>query len=87
MPARASSGARRTIAGLLGLLLLVLGVQAALPAVASADSAPADPAATPTTVSADGPPTVPINGVVWAQTTVGNTVYATGSFTRARPAG
>jgi PKD repeat protein len=30
---------------------------------------------------------VQINGVVWSQTTIGNTVYATGSFTSARPAG
>jgi len=43
--------------------------------------------ATPTTVSADLLPTVQINGVVWAQVIVGNTVYATGSFSRARPAG
>ena len=39
------------------------------------------------TVSADALPTVQINGVVWSQTTIGNVVYATGSFTSARPAG
>ena len=39
------------------------------------------------TVSADALPTVQINGVVWSQTTIGNAVYATGSFTSARPAG
>ena len=32
-------------------------------------------------------PTVQINGVAWAQVTVGNTVYVTGSFSQARPAG
>jgi hypothetical protein len=32
-------------------------------------------------------PTVQVNGIVWAQVTVGNTVYATGRFTQARPAG
>lgn len=53
--------------------------------VASADTAP--PTGTPPTVSADGLPTWQINGVVWSQTVVGNTVYATGSFTRARPPG
>lgn len=57
----------------------------AAPAPARADSAP--PASTPATVTADVLPTVQINGVVWSQVTVGNTVYATGSFTRARPAG
>ena len=41
----------------------------------------------PATVSADVLPTEQINGVVWAQVTVGNTVYATGSFTQARPSG
>ena len=42
---------------------------------------------TPVTVSTDPLPTVQINGVVWAQIVVGNTVYATGQFTQARPAG
>ncbi len=41
----------------------------------------------PETVSADGLPTVQINGVVWAQALVGDTVYVGGNFTQARPAG
>ncbi|MGV9001940.1 MAG: hypothetical protein ACOH18_03205 [Candidatus Saccharimonadaceae bacterium] len=41
----------------------------------------------PATVSSDALPTVQINGVVWAQAIIGNTVYATGKFTTARPAG
>ena len=61
----------------------VVGVAAAPAAVA--DTAPA--AGTPATVSADALPTVQANGIVWSQATVGNTVYATGSFTKARPAG
>jgi PKD repeat protein len=38
-------------------------------------------------VTADVLPTVQINGVVWDQEIVGNTVYAVGEFTSARPAG
>lgn len=54
-----------------------------------ADTVPTDPndPRTPTTVSADALPTVQIDGVVWQQTTIGNTVYAAGSFSTARPAG
>jgi len=52
---------------------------------AVADTAP--PSGTPATVAADALPTPQINGVVWAQLIVGNTVYVGGEFTRARPAG
>ncbi|SMQ58294.1 PKD domain-containing protein [Agreia sp. VKM Ac-1783] len=56
---------------------------------AFADSKPLDPTspASPTTVSADALPTVQIDGVVWQQVIVGDTVYAAGKFTTARPAG
>jgi PKD repeat protein len=63
----------------------VVVVSAGTSNVAVADTAPA--AGTSATVSADGLPTWQINGVVWSQAVVGNTVYATGSFTKARPAG
>lgn len=53
--------------------------------VALADTVP--PSGTPATVSADALPTWQINGVVWSQVVVNNTVYATGSFTKARPPG
>jgi hypothetical protein len=53
------------------------------PQIAAADTAP--PAGTPATVSADVLPTWQINGVVWSQAVVNNIVYATGSFTKARP--
>ena len=64
--------------------LAVAGLVTAVPA-AHADTAPA--AGTPATVSADALPTWQINGVVWSQVLVGNTVYATGSFSKARPPG
>ena len=51
----------------------------------TADTRP--PAGTPATVAADALPTTQVDGVVWSQAVVGNTVYAGGSFTTARPAG
>jgi chitodextrinase len=50
---------------------------------------PPDPTnpASPPTVGADVLPTTQIDGVAWAQTVVGNTVYVAGKFTTARPAG
>lgn len=63
--------------------LAMVGLGTAGPALA--DTTP--PAGTPATVSADALPTWQINGVVWSQVVVRNTVYATGSFTRARPPG
>lgn len=69
--------------------LLAAAMVGAVPIAASADSRPADPTnpATPTTVSADALPTAQVSGVVWQQVVVGDTVYAVGKFTRARPAG
>ena len=53
------------------------------PAVAGGTSVPP----LPRTVTADVLPTWQINGVVWSQVVVGRTVYAAGSFTKARPPG
>ena len=64
---------------------MLFGVFIALAPVGSA--AHAASASLPTTVSDDALPTVQANGVVWAQVTVGNTVYATGKFTETWPAG
>ena len=80
--------ARRTasLVARVGSLALVAGLVVALPAApAVADTAPS--VGTPETVSADSLPTVQIDGVVWSQAIVGNTVYAVGAFTKARPAG
>lgn len=68
------------------LSVIVLAVAATLSGTAAvADTNPLP--GTPSTVAADALPTPQINGVVWAQLIVGNTVYVGGEFTRARPAG
>jgi PKD repeat protein len=54
--------------------------------IAVADTSPPD-TSLPQTVSADSLPTTQINGVVWDQEIVGNTVFVGGNFTTARPAG
>ncbi|KGM11077.1 LamG-like jellyroll fold domain-containing protein, partial [Cellulomonas carbonis] len=72
----------RLLAALTGAGLVLAGT--VLPA--AADTMPADPAE-PVTVSADALPTVQVDGVVWQQVVVGDTVYAAGEFTTARPAG
>ena len=61
-------------------------IQLAAPQNAFADSKPVS-TTEPATVSADGLPTVQVDGTVWSQTIIGNTVYATGIFANARPAG
>ena len=93
MDAARTSGTGRHLIRALLAVPLVAGSLALLPGpVAHADSASAAPAtptapASPATVTADGLPTVQVNGVVWSQVVVGDTVYATGKFTSARPAG
>lgn len=77
----------RAKAAIAGLSALVVGASALILApAASADTVPPSPT-TPATVSADALPTVQIDGVVWQQLVVGNTVYAVGKFAKARPAG
>jgi PKD repeat protein len=80
---------RAVLAGVVSLLLVAGGFAGAFTGTARADSAPLDPAspASPTTVTADALPTVQVNGVVWSQAVVGDTVYAAGEFTTVRPAG
>lgn len=77
-------GARALWGAIVSIALVTTGL-VAVTAPAQADTAP--PAGTPATVSADALPTWQINGVVWAQTIVGSTVYAVGNFTSARPPG
>jgi hypothetical protein len=66
----------------IGTLIAFVGLSAP---EALADTAPAK--GIPATASADALPTWQINGVVWDTVTVGNIVYATGNFSRARPPG
>src|SRR4051812_26117709 len=80
---------RRAVATVLVSALGLVGV-AGLATVVTATPALADTVpdpGTPATVSTDALPTAQINGVVWAQVVTGDTVWATGSFTKARPAG
>lgn len=72
-----------------GLVLTSLAVVLALapPPSTALAAAPVVRQGSATTVSADALPTAQINGVVWSQVIVGNTVYVGGSFTKARPAG
>ncbi|MDM7855582.1 PKD domain-containing protein [Cellulomonas alba] len=76
---------RRLVAAVAAAALLTIGFAAP----SFADTQPADPSdpTSPATVAADGLPTVQIDGVIWSQVTVGDTVYAAGSFSTARPAG
>jgi PKD repeat protein len=72
-----------TLVAVLGATL-VLDISRASPAVASV---PPVVDAPDELVTTDPLPTVQINGVVWDQHILGNTVYVVGSFTTARPAG
>ncbi|GMA86232.1 hypothetical protein GCM10025868_14820 [Angustibacter aerolatus] len=78
---------RAALAALTGAALAAtLAVAAGHAPSAAADTRPPDVGA-PVTVSSDPLPTVQIDGVVWTQTVVGDTVYAGGDFDTARPAG
>ena len=83
MSARAGTGwVRKIIAGVGAVALAGVGLTAIAPTSAmAADPAPAD------VVTTDALPTWQINGVVYSQAIVGDTVYVTGSFTSARPPG
>ena len=85
----AGSGRARVVvvasAVVLGLILGGGGALGRPTPAAAAISAVADRGSAG--VSADALPTVQVNGIVWTQVVVGNTVYAGGRFSTARPAG
>ena len=75
---------RRIVASAAASATLLTSVAlTALPA--QADTVPST--GTPTTVSSDALPAPQVNGVVWSQVVVGNTVYVGGNFTQAQPSG
>ena len=71
----------------LALILSTLAVVEAVTATTADAVVPPVLNTVPSQVSADPLPTVQINGVVWDQEIVGNTVYVVGNFSQARPAG
>lgn len=71
----------------LSLTLSALAVAETATAPVAAALVPPVLNTTPDQVTAEPLPTVQINGVVWDQKIVGNTVYAVGDFSQARPAG
>lgn len=72
-------------AAITGLLLSLGSVVVRPPAAVAATSSAVSRGSAG--VTADALPTVQINGIVWTQVIVGNTVYAGGRFSAARPAG
>ncbi|WP_369371111.1 LamG-like jellyroll fold domain-containing protein [Promicromonospora sp. Populi] len=86
----------RRVAAVLASITLVVTSLAAVPMASAAPTASAakavaadvaEPTADPASVSADALPTVQVDGIVWKQVIVGNTVYVGGEFQNARPAG
>ena len=82
----------RRVSAVLASITLVVTALVTTPTASAVQQAPvaadvADVAADPATVSADALPTVQIDGIVWKQVIVGNTVYVGGEFQNARPAG
>lgn len=71
----------------LAVTSLVAAPSASATAVAQVATDVVEPASDPVSVSADALPTVQVDGIVWKQVIVGDTVYVGGEFANARPAG
>jgi PKD repeat protein len=82
---------RRVSAVLASITLVVTSLvttpSASATEVAQVAAEVVEPASDPVTVSADALPTVQVDGIVWKQVIVGDTVYVGGEFANARPAG
>ncbi len=81
---------RRTVRRIVGsLTAAALAVPVLLLSSSPVAAFDVSPVASPDSlhVTADPLPTVQINGVVWDQVILGDTVYAVGEFSQARPAG
>lgn len=76
---------RRVLASATTASLVIAAI--ALVSAPRSAAAAEEPPVMPETVTTDILPTWQINGVVWSQAIAGNTVYVTGSFTKARPPG
>lgn len=83
--ARAVSVMAAKTTSIVAALALVISGALLTPTAAVADTAP--DAGTPATYASDALPTVQVDGVVYAQEVVGDTVYVGGNFASARPAG
>jgi len=77
----------RRAAAVLASITLAVTSLVTVPTASAAPVAQAAEATDPVSVSADALPTVQIDGIVWKQVIVGNTVYVGGEFQNARPAG
>jgi len=80
----------RRFSAVLACITLAVTTLVTVPAASAVEVAPiatAEAVVDPLTVSADALPTVQIDGIVWKQIIVGNTVYVGGEFKNARPAG
>ena len=82
---KSRSSLRSAMTSALAALVVMSPLALGIPA-ATADTAPVT-AGVPKTVSADGLPTVQVDGVVWQTAISGNTVFAGGQFSTARPPG
>ncbi len=92
MYTRSAAGIRLRYVTLVAVVVmaLVLGLVTAVQRARSSAAPEVVDAGAPVAESGatiDALPTVQINGVVWSQAVSGNTVYAGGAFTSARPAG
>lgn len=90
MPSLISRSVARPLVVTSALALAALGLSSGVVPVSSAAVPKTPPPILQrgtANVTADSLPTAQIDGIVWKQTVVGNTVFAGGQFTSARPAG